>query len=230
LRAIITESKAREFRHVRYLNWRKGRRDIHLEEPALAKSGFLKCVSSSVWKPVQSLIDTRRRAMTASERTGDFCLVDLQHQLRNPHRTGQLMLRQIETLINRVSDDSDDIARLPRPNPNELLKDWLSRPARALIADINQQPTGIVVWSETAAEDCVEVMFEYLGIAPNHRRKSMATTLLLNALDQIHRDHLQMPVEVSVLVDQSNRRANQFYHAVGFRRSTWSIDVWLHTR
>ncbi len=80
------------------------------------------------------------------------------------------------------------------------------------------------------AHDSIEVMFEYLGVTPDHRRHNIATTLMLNALHQIHRDHPRMPIEVSVLVDVANRPATEFYEALGFRRSQESVDVWLYSK
>ncbi len=230
LEAVIAESKVRGLHNVRYLDCRQDRSGVSFEEPALTKAGFQRCVTACVWKSVQSLVDLRRRAVATSDGAFKIRAVDLPDLHDHPMKPGQIDRAQIETLINRVSDDSEDITRLPRPNPGELLQCWLTKQARALIACIDQQTAGFVVWSEGVAHDSIEVMFEYLGVTPDHRRHNIATTLMLNALHQIHRDHPRMPIEVSVLVDVANRPATEFYEALGFRRSQESVDVWLYSK
>jgi ribosomal protein S18 acetylase RimI-like enzyme len=130
-------------------------------------------------------------------------------------------------MVNRISQDSNDLIRLPKPNGGELAESWRRKRSHTVIATADGQDAGVVAWSTTGMPGVAEVTIEYLGIAPDCRRRGIARHLILHALSHIQSMSRDQILDVSVMIDNSNSAAVQLYHRCGFRRTPVSFDVWL---
>lgn len=188
----------------------------------LSDTGFSQCATVSKWKPVGSEVDLSKSLGDTAEHSHSGVECEL-HQLGN-HAYESDRIRQ---LVGQISGDSNDLIRLPKPNPDELMRVWRQKKVNVFIARSGDQDVGIVAWSTVQSEGLAEVSIDYLGVSPNGRRRGIARKLIFQALAQIESSNHGRIVDVSVMIDDKNSAAVKCYHRCGFRRTPLSFHVWL---
>lgn len=188
----------------------------------LSDVGFVPCATVSKWKPVSSEVELGKSMGDAAEHSHPGVECEL-HHLDNDVAASE----RIKQLVAQISGDSNDLIRLPKPNPDELMRVWRKKRASVLIARSSDQDVGIVAWSTVQSEGLAEVSIDYLGVSPTGRRRGIAQRLIFQALAQIESSNHGRILDVSVMIDDKNSAAVKCYHRGGFRRTPVSFHVWL---
>ncbi len=132
-------------------------------------------------------------------------------------------------IASRTLIDSLDIPEsIPLHRPEDLLAEWVNEESREesviLVAETRGEMVGLLVAaiSITPQDKKPSFHINYIGVAPDHRRKGWGARLLTQLFRLANEDEVE---RVSVVTDQRNFPAIQMYEKAGFKADELRMPI-----
>jgi len=230
LHKVLTEVARRDCRSVRFLHSRKMTASIDLLLPLLTEAGFSVRTRITAWTKnfpdgadcewSVPRGDLSSRAMTWSTLSWETLITSASHRA--------MILDHLRDILSVTQD----LVRLPSPDSEELLDDWIRQQAVIVLGHRGQQCIAlcVCVW-EIPSNDPQKatLQIQYVGVIPKHRRTGAASAMM-RFLPQLvpvtNEPDTARCLQLTAFADTSNVAAAHLYQSCGFQADS-EYDLWL---
>ncbi|MFO0999806.1 MAG: GNAT family N-acetyltransferase [Planctomycetaceae bacterium] len=245
LSAVIAHAQQTEMAQIRFLEW-----ESHCD-PELMIASELKLAQFSALASVVGWKATAEECLLKASRvaTVRLSIADLHALSDSPQSesspqfrpamntsTAQQRHREIAVALDRILENTDDLASLDAPTGNDLLRKWSSQECTLLVAETETGVAGLCAFAFKPCSDgdsAAAGQIEYLGVRKEMQRQGIATQMLSYLCRGVSRGSTQM-INITAFADETNAPANAFYRQSGFkllcRGRLWYRDASLHLK